>query len=309
MDPVPFKTCNWNCVYCQLGRTTPVTNERRDYYPPERIVAEVKEALDSHRPGDIDWITFVGSGEPTLHSSLGSMIRQVKALTDIPVAVTTNCSLLHQPEVRAELSAADAVLPSLDAGTDRLYRAINRPHPSCTFDRLITGLTEFRQAYCGRLWIEVMLIKGMNDSEAALAQIAALLAQIAPDAVHISLPVRPPAEPWVEPPGTEGLAYATAILGDTARIVGPASKSFGLSRRGDVGEAVVAVISRHPMAEEEVMRALDRWTPDEVGKALARLAVDGRAQVVNRYGVRFWGCSKARYGTGQRAGSAEEKTL
>ncbi len=117
IDTIPLKTCNWNCVYCQLGRSIPLTNERREYFPQEEILAETKSALAAHPPGEIDWITLVGSGEPTLHNGIGWLIRQVKALTTIPVAVITNGALLHLPEIRAELSEADAVLPTLDAGS------------------------------------------------------------------------------------------------------------------------------------------------------------------------------------------------
>ena len=109
IDPVPLKTCNWNCVYCQLGRTVPLTNVRRDFYPREHILVEVEKALESHVPGEIDWVTFVGSGETTLHASIGWLIQKVKALTDLPVAVITNGSLLYLPEMRTALSRADAV--------------------------------------------------------------------------------------------------------------------------------------------------------------------------------------------------------
>ncbi|MEJ2231816.1 MAG: radical SAM protein, partial [Nitrospirales bacterium] len=122
IDPIPFKTCNWNCVYCQLGRSTPMTNERRDYFPPDEIVREVKASIESHEPGEIDWITFVGSGEPTLHAGLGRMIEQIKGLTDIPVAVITYVALWYQPEVRKHIIHSDAVLPSLVAGTEALFR-------------------------------------------------------------------------------------------------------------------------------------------------------------------------------------------
>jgi wyosine [tRNA(Phe)-imidazoG37] synthetase (radical SAM superfamily) len=108
IDTIPLKTCNWNCVYCQLGRSVPLVNQRRNYFLTEAILAEVQLALAAHRSGEIDWITFVGSGEPTLHAGIGLLIRQVKALTDLPVAVITNGALLHLPEVRAELIAADA---------------------------------------------------------------------------------------------------------------------------------------------------------------------------------------------------------
>jgi wyosine [tRNA(Phe)-imidazoG37] synthetase (radical SAM superfamily) len=121
IDTIPLKTCNWNCVYCQLDRTKPVTNERKVDFPPEEILAEVKRALADHQLGEIDWVTFVGSGEPLLHASMGYLIRQVKNLTDLPVAVITNGSLLYLPVVRQVLAVADAVLQSLDAGTPELY--------------------------------------------------------------------------------------------------------------------------------------------------------------------------------------------
>ena len=130
IDPIPSKTCNWNCVYCQLGRTSPMTNERRDYFPPSAIVEDVLAAVEAHEPGEIDWVTFVGSGEPTLHASLGAMIREIKAATEIPVAVLTNGALLYRPDIREELTSADAVLPSLDAGSGALHRQINRPRQS-----------------------------------------------------------------------------------------------------------------------------------------------------------------------------------
>jgi wyosine [tRNA(Phe)-imidazoG37] synthetase (radical SAM superfamily) len=295
VDPIPFKTCNWNCVYCQLGRSVPLTNQRRDYLPPAEIVAEVRAALAAHAPGTIDWVSFVGSGEPTLHASLGWMIRQVKALTDIPVAVITNGALLYRAEVREELAAADAVLPTLAAGNPRLYRAIARPWPELTFDRLLDGLAAFRAGYAGKLWVEVMLIRGMNDGEAALRELAAALRPIAPDAVHLNLPIRPPAEPWVAPPDEEGLMRATAILGDLAQVVHPAEGGFDLSGYDDVVGAVVGVIARHPMRESELARTLDRWTPGQVAEALAALAADGRARVVTRYEQRFWCLANARY--------------
>ncbi len=134
IDPVPLKTCNWNCVYCQLGRSIPMVNERKDFFPAEDILAEVENALLSHQPGEIDWITFVGSGETTLYASLGRLIREVKKLTSLPVAVITNGSLLSKREIRQELLAADAVLPSLDAGTPELYQQVNRPYPGLSFE-------------------------------------------------------------------------------------------------------------------------------------------------------------------------------
>jgi wyosine [tRNA(Phe)-imidazoG37] synthetase (radical SAM superfamily) len=295
IDTIPLKTCNWNCVYCQLGRTKPVTNERRDYIPTDEILKEVKETLDGHKPREIDWVTFVGSGEPLLHSHMGYLIRRVKGFTDLPVAVITNGSLLYLPEVRAELSAADAVLPTLDAGTEELYRKINRPNPDITFDRLTRGLIAFRQEYDGKLWVEVMLVKGLNDSEEAIRNIAHFLEDVQPDEVHINLPTRPPAETWVEPPSEAHLMQAMAILGNVAKVVHPAEGDFELSGYVNVVEAVIGIITRHPMRQEQLERTLDRWSPGQVAQTLADLEASGRAQVVVRYGVRFWSAASSYY--------------
>jgi wyosine [tRNA(Phe)-imidazoG37] synthetase (radical SAM superfamily) len=295
IDPIPLKTCNWNCVYCQLGRSRPMVNRREDYFPPEAILEEVKQALSAHKEGEIDWVTFVGSGEPTLHASLGWLIRQVKAITDLPVGLITNGALLYRPEVREEVSAADAVMPTLDAGSPDLYRKISRPHPEFTFERLLNGLTSFRDEYDGHLWVEIMLIRGLNDTEAALRDIAAALRRIRPDQVHITQPTRPPVETWVQPPSQEGLLRARAILGEITKISHPSSGAFDLSGYDDVVDAILSIISRHPIREQTLICTVARWFPEQAKDALHALEASGRAQVVERYGVRFWSASPSYY--------------
>jgi wyosine [tRNA(Phe)-imidazoG37] synthetase (radical SAM superfamily) len=295
IDPIPLKTCNWSCVYCQLGRTRPLTNRRRDYFPADEILGEVEQALDKHVPGEIDWVTFVGSGETLLYASLGGLLRQVKSITDLPLAVITNGSLLYLPEVRQELAAADAVLPTLDAGTAELYRKINRPHPELFFELLVEGLIAFRRDYPGKLWVEVMLVGGLNDTPQALADIARILSNVRPDAIHINLPTRPPAETWVQMPDAEAVMQAVALLGNIAEVVHPAEGDFDLSGHENLIDAVVAIITRHPMRQQELERALERWSPGQVSQVLANLEASGRAQVVERYGERFWSAAIGRY--------------
>ena len=295
IDTIPLKTCNWNCVYCQLGRTVPLTNDRREYIPCDIILAQVEEALARHEPGEIDWLTFVGSGEPTLHSGLGRLIAGVKELSDLPVAVITNGSLLYIPQVRQALKTADAVLPSLDAGSAHLYRQINRPHPQTTFERLVNSLILFRREYRGKLWIEVMLIRGVNDSEQALEDIAAMLKRIRPDEVHINLPTRPPAETWVQPADEEALLRALVKFSDVARVVHPAEGAFDLGCCDSVLEAVLEIITRHPMRQDQLEGALAQWAPDQAESILAELLASGRAQVVERLGSRFWSADQSHY--------------
>lgn len=296
IDPVPLKTCNWNCIYCQLGRTRPFKTERRYYFKNAEILAQVQEALDSHQPGEIDWVTFVGSGETTLHAGLGEMLRAVKGMTDLPVAVITNGSLLYQLSVRQELLAADAVLPSLDAGSPELYRRINRPHPELTFTRLTGGMIAFRESYSHKLWVEVMLIRGLNDTQEALEEIAVWLDKISPDEVHLVQPTRPPAETWVKPPDEVGLLRAKAILGETATLIMPAVGSFDLGGVDSLVDAIIGIITRHPMKESELVDTLTKWSPKDVRETLQELAESGKAQRVERQGIRYWSASEAFYG-------------
>ena len=288
IDPVPLKTCNFNCIYCQLGRTRAFTIRRKAFFGVSDILAEVATALDRLGPGSIDWITFIGSGETTLFSRLGPLIRFVKCLSSRPVAVITNGSLLYLPEVRRELSAADAVLASLDAGADELHTRIHRPHRDFTFARHIEGLIEFRKVYEGRLWPEVMLIRGVNDSVEALSDIADVLRIVGPDEVHLSTPTRPPAEEWVEPPRPETLQRACAIFGGVAKVLTPVTVDVELGLDEELVETLSGVISRHPLEEAEVLRTLSHWVPGRITETLEALASAGRIRAITRHGKRFW---------------------
>jgi wyosine [tRNA(Phe)-imidazoG37] synthetase (radical SAM superfamily) len=288
IDPIPLKTCNWNCIYCQLGRSTPLTNTRREYAPRQAILDEVTAVLARHAPGEIDFVSFVGSGEPTLNCELGWLIRAVKALTSIPVAVITNGALLHLPEVREALLPADVVMPTLSAGSAAVYKRIHRPHPAATYARLVAGQLDFRAIYHGSLWLEVMLIAGVNDTPAALADLADVVRRVAPDEVHIVVPDRPPAETWVAPPDDEGLLRAIAVLGPIARIVHPYSNGIDVSDYAAPADAILGIVTRHPMSEDQLAHLLSRWPPAAIAAALSDLQTAGQINPVVRLGTRFW---------------------
>jgi wyosine [tRNA(Phe)-imidazoG37] synthetase (radical SAM superfamily) len=292
VDTVPPKLCNWNCVYCQLGRTHPLTNTRRIHYPEKEILAQIRARLAVLPPGAVDWITFVASGEGTLHRGLGRLIRQVKRLSDRPVAVITNGSLLHRADVRAELAAADAVLPTLDAGDAELFRRINRPHRDLTFAQHVAGLTAFaRRKRRGQLWIEVMLIAGLNDSEAALRQLAAVLARIGPDEVHLTLPTRCPVEAWVRPPTADRIRRAETILGAKAKVRLPARAPAGAAQEEDL----VGVVTRHPLRQADLGAVLPGWPDARSRRILARLLEARCVQRVRRGGETFVVAGTLRY--------------
>jgi wyosine [tRNA(Phe)-imidazoG37] synthetase (radical SAM superfamily) len=288
VDPVPLKTCNHSCVYCQLGRTRRLTRERAPFVDASEVLDEVASFVDGPVGGGIDWITFVGSGETTLASNIGRMIHGLATCSDLPVAVITNGSLLHRADVRLELEAADAVLPSLDAGSARLYRKINRPLRDLGFDQHVRGLVEFRREFRGELWVEVMLLGGINDTEGALRDLAEVLQRVAPDEIHLATPTRPPAEPWVVPPEPRRLDRAAAILGRVAKVLTPVHVDGTMTAGGDEVAAVLAIIARHPLQESEIRGLLMRWAPERVDETWSALRDRSDVRSVDRLGKRFW---------------------
>jgi len=288
--PSVQKTCNWNCVYCQLGRTRPFTRKRGSPFPPEELVAELRTTLGAATPGEIDWISSVGSGEPTLNRDLGVFVRAAKGMTDLPIAAITNGSLLGERDVAEALIDADAVLPTLDAGSPGLFRRINRPPAEYEYERHVRGLASFRKAYKGKLWIEVMLLAGLNDGEEALTALAKSLESVGPDAVHIFLPTRPPAETTVMPAGEEGLARARRILGGACEVLMPdeGRGGFACDGGGDALDDIASIVARHPLSEDDLGRALREAGIADVESAIASLVESGKAVKVGRYGTAFY---------------------
>lgn len=252
VDLVPFKVCTYDCIYCQLGRTTCKTTERKEWVPLNEVCASLRDALDT-RP---DFITLSGSGEPTLFSRPGELIRSIKDLTDVPVAVLTNGSLLSVPEVRAGLLEADLVVPSLDAGNERLFRIVNRPHEDIAFDRMVEGLIAFRQEYGGRYWLEVLLLGGITAVPTEVERIAEIARRIGPDRVHLNTATRPPAEKSALAVQKAELQRLAAAFGGTATVVAdyPATAQQGefAARREDV----LNLLRRRPCTVDDVAGGL-----------------------------------------------------
>jgi wyosine [tRNA(Phe)-imidazoG37] synthetase (radical SAM superfamily) len=178
------KTCSFDCIYCQLGKTIQPLIERRDFVSIERLTSD----LEHFRDVKADYVTFSGMGEPTLASNLGRAIEVAKAALKLPVAVLTNCSLMPKEEVRRELLQANVVVAKLDAPNEGMFRTVNRPFVSYSLDAILQGIGLFRSEYRGRLALQMMFVRGNKGCAEEMARLAT---ELSPDEVQINTPLRP----------------------------------------------------------------------------------------------------------------------
>ncbi len=196
VDIIPFKTCSLDCLYCECGPTSHLEIDRKRFFAPELLLEELRSVL----PGipHLDHISFSGSGEPTLNSDLGWLIAEIKKMSPVPLAVLTNGTLLHRKDVRDDLALADVVLPSLDAATAAAFARINQPHGGLRLEQVIEGLVALRREYPGTIWLEVFIVKGINDNPQELAALHEAIRHIRPDRVQLNTLDRPPAYAGIE---------------------------------------------------------------------------------------------------------------
>jgi len=285
VDIIPLKTCSYDCIYCQLGRTDHKTVERRSYVPAGEVLDELDRILSSGLHAD--YITFSGSGEPTLNSDIGSMISSIKRMTDIPVAVLTNGSLLHDPDVRASLRGADLVVPSLDAGNGRTFKRVNRPHRSIGFDEMVRGLADFRREFEGMYWLEIFLVDGINTSDGDLREIRDLVGEIGPDRVQLNTAVRPPAEGYVREVPPEEMERIRELIGHGAEVIA-AYRSVASSRsHAAERDEILAMLLRRPCTLEDISEALGLHR-NQVSKHLAYLKESGAIGEVRQGGKTYF---------------------
>ena len=281
ISPIPEKTCNYSCTYCQLGRTDKLTNERKMFFPVEDIIEEFK-GYDL-QTAKVDIITIVGEGEPTLYLGLGELLKELKKLTNIPVAVITNGALLYDIQVRKELSYADIVLPSMDSFDGDSFKKIDRPHGKLDYDKVFQGLVTFSQEFEGQIWVEIMLIDGVNTEEKALQAFNKQLKQVRHDRVYINTPVRPPAESDVKVANSQSIARAVELLGAIS-IDMLAAGDFYSDVEDDL-EAVISIASRHPMNQFEVGSFLDSRMVENKEQIIEKLKEDSRIRVLDYKGI------------------------
>ncbi len=255
IDLVPHKICTYDCIYCQIGKTTEITLSRKEYIPVKEILEEVGRFLKEEN-SPVDVLSLTGSGEPTLHSQIRSVIEGIKAITSIPVAVITNGSLLYEREVRESLLQADIVLPSLDAASAEVFEKINRPHSGISVDKMIEGLVEFRKVYKGQIWLEILFCKGVNDGKEELLKMKKAVDRIQPDCIHLNTVVRPPSEQWAVPLSQKEMEEMRAFFGEKASIISEFDRHPPAVTERDIKEEILRILRRRPLSLTDLSKGM-----------------------------------------------------
>lgn len=288
IDLTPFKTCSFDCIFCQLGRTTCLITDRAEYVPVAAVIDELDAWLKND--GQADIITFAGSGEPTLHSGIGEIITHLKKQTQIPVAVLTNGSLLHLPETRKSIALADIVKVSLSAWNDASLQTINRPAAGLDFSRLITGERQFRQEFSGQLWMEVFALDGINSSPEQMQQIAETAKTIFPDRIQLNTAVRPPAESYVKAVASDKLSELCHLFGSCAEVIADFNSAASPKVKADEN-AIFGMLQRRPCTAKQIADVFGMHL-NEVAKFTGMLLKAGRIISVLQNGEIYYTVEK-----------------
>jgi len=286
VNPLPRKICNYSCVYCQLGRTPKLQAERVALFDTAEVVADVKKAVSSGE--GVDYISFMGDGEPTLASNLGDMAEGVRRFWNGKMALITNGSMFRLPEVRAVARYFNVISPTVSAGDERTFRRLHRPLRSLRLEEVLEGLRLLRQEYRGQIWAELMLVQGANDSLPSLLSIRKAIKYIGADRVYVNAPIRPPAESWVKPPTKEVLRQVFEVFPEALDMTGPEEGPF--IRNEEEREAeLIEIAKNHPLREDQALEILAFAMGEEGAReCLQRLVGTGRLRPTTYSGKTFY---------------------
>ena len=288
LDLVPPKVCSFNCPYCQIGATTSKTLERREYVPVDEVLVEFDRWLAAD--GRADCVTLAGSGEPTLHSRFGDVLKGVASRCGFKRVLLSNGSLFSLPEVRAAAATADIVKGTLSAWDAESFNAVHHPHRSLVFSDFVDGLIAMRKAFGGEYWLEVFIVPGRNDSDAQVRKIAELARAITPDHIHLNTAVRPSADVTVQAVSHARLAELAALFTPIAEVAAsgrPADGASGGHTVGDLAERLCALAARHPATATDMAAALGVGV-HAARSLLDQLVSEDRLKVDQRDGAIFY---------------------
>ncbi|NLV26208.1 MAG: radical SAM protein [Methanomicrobiales archaeon] len=290
IDLIPFKTCSYNCVYCECGATTDLTSQRREFFPPDIIIKQLDDALASSPK--LDYITFAGSGEPTLSLSLGPVLAHLKEnYPSYKIAVLTNGSLCTNPDVRQELLPADLISPTMTTPSQEIFEKIHRPAQDLSVKDIIQGMVSLRNEYSGQIWLEVFLIPTINTSTEDLENLRETVYLIRPDRVQLNYLDRPGTESWVSPPGHSMLKDIQKYFsegGIPVDIIGLDYQIPILSPDDTSVSLIDETLRRRPCTAEDIA-LMTGLTAPEVRKKLAVMVRDGIVQSKSgERGIFYW---------------------
>ncbi|MCB2220752.1 MAG: radical SAM protein [Bacteroidetes bacterium] len=280
VDLVPHKVCSLNCLYCEVGATTKLTLERKEYILYDQIIEELNHYF-AHHP-DPDYITFSGSGEPTLNIKTGKIIDFIKQnKPELPVAVLTNGTLLSDKNVRDELKSADVVLPSLDAATEKTFQTINRPAPHLHIKKYIQGIIDFRNEFSGQLWLEIFIAPGYNDNTNDLNALKKAILDIQPDRIQLNTLDRPGTIADIKPATHEDLNKIIDFwkLKNVEIIAAGPERRTIQSYREDAESAILTTIKRRPCTLDDLEKILGLHK-NEINKYLDVLEADRKIESI-----------------------------
>ena len=286
IDLVPFKVCSYDCIYCQLGRTTNLTIKRKEYIPPKEIIADLKLFLRQEIISP-DYISIAGSGEPTLNLGLEQIVSTIKEITEIPVAILTNSSLFFMPEVRKACLKADIVLPSFDAGDETIFRHINRPHQNIVFQEIAEGIVKFREEYSGQIWLEVFILAGINNIPSEIDKIKPYIERIRPDKIQLNTSVRPTAEDYAYRTDQAALQRIADTLGEKAEVIADFSRDKMKSELEIRKNDILKLLKRRPCSIEDLSLGLQTHR-NNVIKHLEMLLSDGKIKKIIQNGESYY---------------------
>jgi len=289
INNIPPKICTYSCIYCQLGKTSKMKIEPQVFYSSSQIFKEVQDKVKkSKEKGElIDYLTFVPDGEPTLDINLGKEIKLIKSL-GIKIAVISNSSLIDQKEVRENLKEADLVSLKIDSTEEEIWQRINHPYRSLCLKFILNGILEFNKIFKGKIITETMLIKDVNDDRQHIKKVANFLTQIKSSVAYLSVPIRPPAERWVQTPSEEVVNQSYNIFKEKINqvecLIGYEGNEFAFT--GKAEEDILSITSVHPMREEALMDFLKRAKSD--WSVIDRLTEQGKLVESEYEGYKFY---------------------
>lgn len=252
VDVIPRKYCNFDCIYCQVGKTTGKNTTRRTFFRAKEVARQVVDTVCATEK--VDFVTFSGSGEPTLNKNLGTMIREIKKNINTPVAVITNSSLFDLEEVRNDLMCADVILPSLDAVSNEMFQRINRPQSNIDIVKIIEGIKSLRKQYTGLIWLEIMLIKGMNDTKEELQKLSDIVKDLNVDRIHLNTITRPPSESNAGPLAQGELEQIRKLFGNKCEVISSFEKDGIHQQRKGWAEALVDILKRRALTLDDISK-------------------------------------------------------